>query len=97
MKDVVIIQVDSNNLCDYLNVITNADSRGTLVQLYKASHFRYVLLCWSSVIVLQCLQFPVVLFPIFLNDIIMYNTGIVTKLLCVILVLNIGTPFWEFY
>ena len=45
MEDVIIIQVDSNNLSDYLNVITNADGRGTLVQLYKVSSFRYVLLC----------------------------------------------------
>ena len=52
MKDVIIIQVDSNSLSDYLNVITNADGRGTLVQLYKASRFGYVLLCWSSVIIL---------------------------------------------
>ena len=44
MEDVIIIQVDSNNLSDYLNLIMNADSRGTLVQLYKASCFRYVLL-----------------------------------------------------
>ena len=44
MEDVIIIQVDSNSLSDYLNMITNADSRGTLVQLYKASRFGYVLL-----------------------------------------------------
>ena len=43
MEDVIIIQVDSNSLSDYLNVITNADGRGTLVQLYKASCFEYVL------------------------------------------------------
>ena len=44
MEDVIIIQVDSNSLSDYLNMITNADGRGTLVQLYKASRFGYVLL-----------------------------------------------------
>ena len=44
MDDVIIIQVDSNSLSDYLNMIMNADGRGTLVQLYKASHFEYVLL-----------------------------------------------------
>ena len=52
MEDVIIIQVDSNNLSDYLSIIINADSRGTLSQLYKASRFGYVLLHWSSVIVL---------------------------------------------
>ena len=52
MEDVIIIQVDSNSLSDYLNMIMNVDSRGTLVQLYKASRFKYVLLGWSSVIVL---------------------------------------------
>ena len=52
MKDVIIIQVDSNSLSNYLKMIMNADGRGTLVQLYKASRFGYVLLCWSSVIVL---------------------------------------------
>ena len=45
MEDVIIIQVNSNSLSDYLNMITNVDSRGTLVQLYKASCFGYVLLC----------------------------------------------------
>ena len=45
MEDVIIIQVDSNSLSDYLNVIANTDGRGTLVQLYKASCFGYVLLC----------------------------------------------------
>ena len=45
MEDVIIIQVDSNNLSDYLNMIMNADGRGTLLQLYKASRFGYVLLC----------------------------------------------------
>ena len=45
MKDVIIIHVDSNSLSDYLNMIMKADGRGTLVQLYKASHFGYVLLC----------------------------------------------------
>ena len=45
MEDVIIIQVDNNSLSDYLNMIMNADSRGTLVQLYKASHFGFVLLC----------------------------------------------------
>ena len=44
MEDVIIIQVDSNSLSNYLNMIINADGRGTLVQLYKASHFGYVLL-----------------------------------------------------
>ena len=44
IEDVIIIQVDSNSLSDYLNVITNADGRGTLVQLYKTSRFKYVLL-----------------------------------------------------
>ena len=52
MEDVIIIQVDSNSLSDYLNVLTNADGRGTLVQPYKASRFGYVFLRWSSVIVL---------------------------------------------
>ena len=45
MEDVIIIQIDSNSLSDYLNMIMNADGRGTLVQLYKASRFEYVLLC----------------------------------------------------
>ena len=45
MEDVIIIQVDSNSLSDYLNMIMNVDSRGILVQLYKASRFGYVLLC----------------------------------------------------
>ena len=44
MEDVIIIQVNSNNLSDYLNMIMNADGRGTLVQLHKASYFRYVFL-----------------------------------------------------
>ena len=44
MEDVIVIQVDNNSLSDYLNMIMNADSRGTLVQLYKASRFGYVLL-----------------------------------------------------
>ena len=44
IEDVIIIQVDSNSLSDYLNMIINADGKGTLVQLYKASHFKYVLL-----------------------------------------------------
>ena len=52
MKDVIIIQVDSNSFSDYLNMIMNADDKGILVQLYKASRFRYVLLRWSSVIIL---------------------------------------------
>ena len=52
VKDIIIILVDSNSISDYLNVIMSADGRGALVQLYKASHFGYVLLCWSSVIVL---------------------------------------------
>ena len=45
MEDVIIIQVDNNSLSNYLNVIMNADGRGTLVQLYKASRFGYILLC----------------------------------------------------
>ena len=53
MEDVIIIQVDSNSLSDYVNMIANADGRGTLVQQYKCSYrFGYVLLRWSSVIVL---------------------------------------------
>ena len=44
MEDVIIIQVDSNSLFDYLNMIMNVDDRGTLVQLYKASRFGYILL-----------------------------------------------------
>ena len=44
MEDVIIIQVDSNSLSDYLNMIINAEGRKTLVQLYKASHFGYVFL-----------------------------------------------------
>ena len=52
MEDVIIIPVDSSSLSDYLNVIMNVDGRGTLVKLYKASRFRYVLLRWSSVIIL---------------------------------------------
>ena len=52
MEDEIIIQVDSNSLSDYLNMIINDDGRGTLVQLYKTSHFGYVLLHWSSVIIL---------------------------------------------
>ena len=52
MEDVIIIQVDHNSLFDYLNVIMNANDRGTLVQLYKASRFGYVILRWSSIIIL---------------------------------------------
>ena len=53
IANVILIQVDSNSLSDYLNIIINADGKGTLVQPYKASYrFRYVLLHWSSVIVL---------------------------------------------
>ena len=52
MEDEIIIQVDSNSLSDYLNMIMNADGKGTLVQLHKASCFGYILLRWSSVIVL---------------------------------------------
>ena len=53
IEDIIIIQVDSsNNLSNYLNVIMNHDGRGTLVQIYKASCFLYVLLRWSLVIVL---------------------------------------------
>ena len=44
MEDVIIIQVDNNSLSNYLNMIMNTDSRGTLVQLYKANGFGYVLL-----------------------------------------------------
>ena len=44
MKNAIIIQVNSNILSDYLNMITNANGRGTLVQLYKASRFKYILL-----------------------------------------------------
>ena len=44
MEDVIITQVDSDSLSDYLNMIMNADGRGILVLLYKASHFGYVLL-----------------------------------------------------
>ena len=44
MKDVIIIQVDNNSLTDYLNMIMNADGRGTLVLMYKVIRFRYVLL-----------------------------------------------------
>ena len=43
--DVIIIQVDSKSLFEYLNMIMNADGKGTLVQLYKASRFGYVRLC----------------------------------------------------
>ena len=46
-EDVIIIQVDSSNLFDYLNMIMNADGRGALVQLHKASRFGYILLRWS--------------------------------------------------
>ena len=53
MEDVIIIQVDSNSLSNYLNVIMNANGRGTFVQLYKASRFGYIVLRWSLVIVLQ--------------------------------------------
>ena len=53
MEDVIIIQVDSNNLSDYLDMIMNADGRRTLVQLYKSSYrFGYLLLRWSLVIIL---------------------------------------------
>ena len=53
MEDIIIIQVDSNRLSDYLKMIMNAEGRGTLVQPYKSSYrFRYVLLLWSAVIVL---------------------------------------------
>ena len=53
MEDIIIIQVDSNSLSDYLNVIANDEGRGTLVQPYKSSYrFGYVLLRWSAVIVL---------------------------------------------
>ena len=45
MEDVIIIQVDSNSLSDYLNMIMNADGRGALVQLHKASHFGYIFFC----------------------------------------------------
>ena len=53
MEDVIIIQVNSNSLSDYLNVITNVDGKGTLVQPHKSSYrFGYDLLHWSSVIIL---------------------------------------------
>ena len=52
MEDVIIIQVDSTSLSDYLNMIMNANGRVTFVQLYKASRFGYILLRWSTVIVL---------------------------------------------
>ena len=52
MEDVIIIQVDGNSLSNYLNMIINVDGRGTLLKLDKASRFGYVLLRWSSVIVL---------------------------------------------
>ena len=52
IEDVIIIQVDSDSLSNYLNMIMNADGRGTLVQQYKASRFGYILLCWSSIIIL---------------------------------------------
>ena len=52
MKDVIIIQIDSNRLSDYLNMIMNAEGRGILVQLYKSSYrFGYVLMNHSVVIV----------------------------------------------
>ena len=44
VEDVIIIQIDSNSLSDYLNMIMNAYGRGTLVQLYMASRLGYVLL-----------------------------------------------------
>ena len=44
LENVIIIQFNSNNLSDYLNMIMNANGRGTLVQLCKASRFRFVLL-----------------------------------------------------
>ena len=31
MEDIIIIHVDSNSLSDYLNMIMNANGRGTLV------------------------------------------------------------------
>ena len=52
IEDVIIVQVDGNSLSDYLNMIMNADGRGTSVQLYKTSRFGCVLLPWSSIIVL---------------------------------------------
>ena len=55
MEDIIIIQVDSNSLSDYLNMIMNAEGRGTLVQSYKSSYrYGYVLLRWSAIIVLYC-------------------------------------------
>ena len=44
MGDVIIIQVDSNSLLDYLDTIMNGDGRGTLLQLDKASRFGFVFL-----------------------------------------------------
>ena len=53
MEDVITIRVGSNNLFNYLNVIANAEGKGTLVQPYKSSYrFGYVLLRWSAVFVL---------------------------------------------
>ena len=45
LKDVIIIQVDSNSLSDYLNMITNVDDRGTLVQSYKYSYATNMFFC----------------------------------------------------
>ena len=51
MEDVIVIQVDNDSLSDNLNLIMNADGRGTLEQSYKSTyHFGYILLCWSVVI-----------------------------------------------
>ena len=47
IEDVIIIQVDTNSLSNYLNMIMNADGRGILVQLYKASCFGYVLFAFG--------------------------------------------------
>ena len=52
IEDVIIIQVNSNSLSDYLNMIMNVDGRETLVQLYKASRFEYVLLRLELIIIL---------------------------------------------
>ena len=53
IEDIIIIQVDSNSLFDYLNMIMNAGDRWIVVQSCKSSYrFGYVLLDCSSVIIL---------------------------------------------
>ena len=52
-KDIIIIQVDSNSLSDYLNMVMNAEGKGTLVYTYKSSYrFGYVLMNRSVDIVI---------------------------------------------